>query len=437
MAMNRPTYLCLQLVLLLLLTVAISGFVVAEGGQEPEVETDDRRTGRQILVFGGNGFLGASTVHRLIQLGDHVTLVNRGNWYWDSKDRVGSSVQTISCDRKNGIASCSDLIQLINSVEKFDAVVDFSAYGSQETLDATSLLRTKVNIYIHISTDSIYDVCDTDGPRNLGPLREVDAIRPSDPYLREMLSSHHDYGHRKLQAEEVLVEQRNNVSDVNGTVRGIPYVIFRLPDVLGPRDTTYRFWIYQLWIRLAPLLPSRPVSIPQFLVDYNNSFVYVDDVAEAIVSVIDRSTDATWAASSNKSFIDEAFNLAWPQNITLEQLLRDIEAALGMSPQQQFQKDDAAASLYLYPTVRRGPVSVQKVSEVLDWKPTAWGSAINATVQFYETAMTDPRWKVQRDEIIQIQISQLYSDMKEEFLDVVEKVYGIDLSHFRPHRDEL
>jgi len=51
--------------------------------------------------------------------------------------------------------------------------------------------------------------------------------------------------------------------------------------------------------------------------------------------------------------------------------------------------------------------------------------------------MNDVRWKTQRDEIIQILASQLYSNNKEQLYETLEKVYDIDLSHFRPRRDEL
>ena len=43
---------------------------------------------RTILVFGGNGFIGAATVTRLLNAGHSVTLVNRGNWYWDSETLI-------------------------------------------------------------------------------------------------------------------------------------------------------------------------------------------------------------------------------------------------------------------------------------------------------------------------------------------------------------
>ena len=57
-------------------------------------------TTRKILVFGGNGLLGSSTVEKLLAHGDDVTIVNRGNWYWDSKDRIKPRVHVVHCDRK-------------------------------------------------------------------------------------------------------------------------------------------------------------------------------------------------------------------------------------------------------------------------------------------------------------------------------------------------
>jgi len=85
-----------------------------------------------------------------------------------------------------------------------------------------------------------------------------------------------------------MVFQRYNHTD---ELPGIPYVMLRLPDVLGPRDTTYRFWLYQLWVRLAPVLGSRPVTIPKFLEEQENSFVYVDDVAKVVVDAVEAGPD--------------------------------------------------------------------------------------------------------------------------------------------------
>jgi len=180
-------------------------------------------------------------------------------------------------------------------------VVDFSSYNARSTRDAVSLLRHNSDLYVHISTDSVYDVCDPDIRQSDEgrPVREEDAVRPAEKQLRDLLSTHHDYGHRKLEAEHELVIQRYNHSD--GQL-GIPYVILRLPDVLGPRDTTYRFWFYQLWLRLAAVLPSRPVTIPEHLLAQKNSFVYVADVAQLVLDAVEMARD-------NQSFTDQVFPL--------------------------------------------------------------------------------------------------------------------------------
>jgi len=289
-------------------------------------------------------------------------------------------------------------------------------------------------------------VCDPDHRSPTGQAREIDAIRPSDPSLRQTLAEHHEYANGKMEAEEELIQQRKPSSSVNGSdsaptdvkPTGIPYVILRLPDVLGPRDTTYRFWFYQLWVNVARVLSSRPVVVPQFLVGYNNSFVYVDDVARTIVDVVDRV-----AAGGEKKapIVDEVFNLGWPQNISLDGLLRDVESVLRNDDDERlkFHSEDNE-NLYLYPTIRRGPIDSSKAAAALDWRPTDWLTAIRSTVEFYEAAMKDEKWRTQRDEIIQIVSGQLFSasgEVREGFFSTVEKLYGIDLAHFRPKRDEL
>jgi len=92
---------------------------------------------------------------------------------------------------------------------------------------------------IPAATDSVYDVC---AKLHKGRTLETDAVRPEDPEERVMLAEHHYYGDRKLLAEEELLGQRQH--------GGFPFVILRLPDVIGPRDNTHRFWIYQLWIKV-------------------------------------------------------------------------------------------------------------------------------------------------------------------------------------------
>ena len=372
--------------------------------------------GRNVLVFGGNGFMGADTVHHFIRNGDNVTMVSRGNWYWDSFNRIKPYVRHISCDRKNGIDSCKELVELVNNTERFDAVVDFSAYDEKETKDSGLLLNGKVGLYILISTDSIYDVCDK---KHDAKTKEDDDSRPEDVDEWNRLVIVHDYGHRKLRAEEELVKQRH----LDG---GYPYVILRLPDVIGPRDSTYRWWMYQLWIRLEDELPTKPVTIPHFLKDYHMSLVYSKDVAKLIFDLLQMDDEIH----------DEAFNLAYDETWTLEELLRAIGRKLGVDELVIGEEKYHTKSLYLYPSVRRGPIDVAKAKEILGWQTTPFERAVEEIVNFYEDAMTGETFYTQKDEVIQSLVLRLYYDNKMEFYDAVEKVYNISLQHFKP-KDEL
>jgi len=49
----------------------------------------------------------------------------------------------------------------------------------------------------------------------------------------------------------------------------------------------HRFWLYQLWVRLASVLPEHPVIVPEFLVAKKNSFVFVDDVASVVLNAVE------------------------------------------------------------------------------------------------------------------------------------------------------
>lgn len=52
-----------------------------------------------LLLFGGNGFIGAEVAEHLLQAGHKLTLVNRGNFGWDFKRRILPHVKHIKCDR--------------------------------------------------------------------------------------------------------------------------------------------------------------------------------------------------------------------------------------------------------------------------------------------------------------------------------------------------
>jgi hypothetical protein len=134
-----------------------------------------------------------------------VTLVSRGNWYFDSETRIKPKLSKhLICDREESdLEYCTELLAYIKETEVIDVVLDFSAY-SPTALEATlEVLQEKAKLYIYISSDSIYEVC-----RNSKIPRiayEDDDQRPAGEHERIALNEADAYGNDKLQGEEVRV----------------------------------------------------------------------------------------------------------------------------------------------------------------------------------------------------------------------------------------
>jgi dTDP-4-dehydrorhamnose reductase len=190
-----------------------------------------------------------------------------------------------------------ELCSLLKQTQ-FDVVVDFSGYDAFAVREAVTLVEGHVGLYIYISSDSVYEVCDVQ-PRANG-IRETDAV-PHPEHRRAC-----KYGRKKLEGEDELRKSSR-----------VSYLILRLADVIGPRDCTDRFWEYYLWMKMAEKL-SIPVKIPQEYVGKDISFTYTEDVAGLIADVVglcvrDRST-----------IINEEYNIACKGTLTLTSLLQEI-----------------------------------------------------------------------------------------------------------------
>ncbi|XP_060077209.1 uncharacterized protein LOC132556783 [Ylistrum balloti] len=338
--------------------------------------TTEAHDPKNILVLGGNGFIGAATSERLIARGDNLVLVNRGNWYWDSKSTVKPFVIHLTCDRQRQLRHCEDLRRFKDAVY-FDVVIDFSAYHSEAVEDVLDLLKSRIGRYIYISSDSVYEVCQKN---HSNPSLESDAVRPFNTEERLLMAGKDDYGHRKLECEEVLVRQREK--------GGVPYVLLRLPDVIGPRDNTYRWWMYQMWLKLSGYL-ERQISIPKFLLNHKLSFVYSLDVADLIVQLTECGLEK----------FDNAYNLGTDETPTLQEVLELMKRQLGIE-NIPIPVNDSADAIYLFPSVKLGSIDSGKAKDLLNWTPTPFEIISKQTIHFYESAIRNKDFVVARKEII-------------------------------------
>lgn len=256
--------------------------------------------------------------------------------------------------------------------------MDFSAFESNDVEIVVQTMRGRVKKYIFISSDSVYMVCKhKDSSFPCERVSEECAVRPIDAEWSTHLIAEDEYGHGKLCCEEILTKAYKQYS--------FPFTSLRLPDVLGPYDTTKRHWRYQLWVKASNHFP---VYLPQ--PNKKLSFVYREDVVSAIFAIL---------ASPEDKVNGEAFNLAMMETPTLKEYLELVGEILQVKPKFVFASDfpssdseDSSSSsssdlsISYFPSVDFGPIDISKVLDTLPWKPTSLKNALIPTCLFFEEA---------------------------------------------------
>lgn len=98
-----------------------------------------------ILIIGGNGFLGSAITSHFLARGDHLTVAARGTRPFPD------GVQVLPLDRRRKGALAEAL-----AGRKFDLVVDCAAYQGDDIDDLFAALGGRLGHYIFISTDFVY-----------------------------------------------------------------------------------------------------------------------------------------------------------------------------------------------------------------------------------------------------------------------------------------
>eukprot|EP01114_Cavostelium_apophysatum_P017919 TRINITY_DN5422_c0_g1_i1.p1 TRINITY_DN5422_c0_g1~~TRINITY_DN5422_c0_g1_i1.p1 ORF type:complete len:362 (+),score=52.19 TRINITY_DN5422_c0_g1_i1:200-1285(+) len=323
-----------------------------------------------VLVLGGHGFMGRSLVELLLKNGYSVTLVNRGKEHWKSTKPFGDKVLLTKADRKKR-DEYSERLRNISHPKRWKVVIDFCAFKAKDIASSISGLKGRVDHYVYISSDSVYEVCST--PSHDGHRRESDAIRPFDETLCQFLRTHDKYGDGKLACEEELEKQYRE--------GGIPYTSLRLPDVFGPYDGTDRHWMYQLWLKVSE---QYPVDITESGASKPLSFVFSEDAAAAALAVIE----------TGQPTYGKAFNIAQVETPTLLEYLQTAAEILAITPKFNFEtsdnnsdSDSSSESLDEYlPSVNFGPIDISLALSSLPWKPTPFRAALEKTCAFFEDA---------------------------------------------------
>lgn len=152
--------------------------------------------------------------------------------------------------------------------------------------------------------------------------------------------------------------------DANRRAGGCSYLILRLPDVIGPRDTTKRTWFYILWIQFFEILKA-PIIIPKHVQAVRASYVFARDVVRAIFHL------------TTNGFRDDVFNVGFEETLTLHKFLKLITSEMGKENVVEFDFT-ADETCNVFPSLSRGAVDVTKLKET-GFQPTTPKEAIRVS----------------------------------------------------------
>lgn len=224
---------------------------------------------------------------------------------------------------------------------------------------------------------------------------------------RAKLNKKDSYGHLKLQGEETLRKYHKLLK--------YEYLSLRLPDVIGPRDNTNRFWKCVMWVKLNKI--HGPIQIPDHLSQKPLSFVYSLDVGRLIYQLI---------VTPKTDVFNEAYNLGFTDTITLKSLFESINNQLYNASLEY----GTNPFIIGFPSVLRGPIDISKAVNMLNWAPTDIQEAIAETVRFYDAAQFNGEYKYILERILEF--FEIRGDKYREFVAMHHKEYSE-----RQQKDEL
>lgn len=213
----------------------------------------------RILILGGTIFVGKHFVQAALKRSHDLTLFHRGQ----HGPELFPEVERIQGDRK------TDLGKLAG--KQWDWVLDTCGYHPRDLRASSNELRSSVGRYAFVSTISVYDIEQGDGP-----IEESNArLHIDDPDGKETCSN--TYGGLKALCEDEVL-----------TTFGPQSLIMRPGLIVGPDDPTDRFtyWPAQVGSRKQALIPDDPTAAVQFL--------DVRDLADFAIQAMERSVSGTF-----------------------------------------------------------------------------------------------------------------------------------------------
>lgn len=327
----------------------------------------------KVLITGGAGFIGSHLAEALVQNGEEVIAL----------DNLSTGcVENLAGLRKTSnfqlvIGSILDERLVDKYVERCDVVYHLAAAvgvqlivnhpleslttnirGSEIVLEMAHRYQRRVLI---TSTSEIY------GKNANGPLKENE-----DRILGSPLKSRWSYSTSKA-VDEILAY-------TYWKEKGLPTVIVRLFNTVGPRQTGFYGMVIPRFVQQA--LQGEPLTI------YGNGkqsrcFLHVQDAVRGIRALMQRP-EAT----------GEAFNLGSQEEVTIEDLARQVIELTGSSSPLQYIPYDKAYEEGFEDMLRRVP-DITKARQAVAFSPTlALQDILRSIIEHYRNGLRSSTQRV-------------------------------------------
>jgi UDP-glucose 4-epimerase len=252
-----------------------------------------------VLITGGAGFIGSHVAEAVLARGDEVVILD--NLSSGSRDNVPDGCDFVSMDISDARGIAAEVRR-----RRPEVVVHLAAQTNVEVSVAQPGRDARVNVMgtlavldavaqghcrkvIFASSSTVY------GDPARQPVLESDPLRPISPY-----------GVAKTAAE--------NYIRILATERRLQYTILRLGNVFGPRDSLGSGHAVTAFV--DALLSGR-TPIIEWDGEQTKDYVYVGDVADAVVASLERGDN-------------ETFNIASELGISVNDLYQRVCAVTGV-----------------------------------------------------------------------------------------------------------
>ena len=232
----------------------------------------------KILVLGGTGAMGVDLVKILGERGENVTVTSRSE-----RKSEFSNVEYV----KGNAHDNAFLKSLLT--DKYDAIVDFMVYSTDEFKMRRDLLLSATNQYLFLSSSRVYADSKTpiteDSPRLLN-------VTTNDEYLKT-----DEYALTKARQENLLRES----GKTNWTIIR-PYITYS--------NQRLQLGVYEKELWLYRALHDKTVVFPKAIADKYTTMTLGEDVARGIAQLI-----------GNGKAMGEAFHITTDQAIKWDDVL--------------------------------------------------------------------------------------------------------------------